>query len=223
MDALDRLAAPAADLLARVDDALAGTGAPPEHPVWLVLRRLGVLPGDAVRAIAALRPGPPAAAEPSLRRLAQAYGDAQVTAAQPLAWTGAGADAFTIHRAALGAHLARGDESLSGRLAATAGLADALSDWMTQTRAELARALAAALGSTQAVTLVAGPADAHAVPAADIAARVLSTAVTAYDRAEELWREWAPRVAELPWRPAVDGDPAPGPAGGDRLAVGEPG
>jgi hypothetical protein len=217
MDALDRLAVPAADLLARVDGTLAEAGAPTEHAVWPLLRRVGALPGDAVRAVTALRPGPADAAEPALRQLAQAYGDAQVTASHPVSWTGAGADAFAAHRSALVAHLAQGEESLSGRLAATAGYADALAGWVAQTRLELARALAAVLGSTQAVTLVAGPVDApvsaRAVPAADIAVRVLAAVSGAYDLAEELWREWAPRLAELPWQPVAYAGPAATPSG----------
>lgn len=221
MDALDRLATPAADLLARVDGTLAEAGAPIEHPVWPLLRRVGTLPGDAVRAVTALRPGPADAAEPALRQLAQAYGDAQVTASHPVSWTGAGADAFAAHRSALVAHLAQGEESLSGRLAATAGYADALAGWVAQTRIEVARALAAVLGSTQAVTLVVGPVDApvsaRAVPAADIAERVLAAVSGACDMAEELWREWAPRLAELPWQPVADAGPAAATPSGIRL------
>ncbi|HEU4424350.1 MAG TPA: hypothetical protein VFR67_17625, partial [Pilimelia sp.] len=167
----------------------------------------------------------PATAEPALRRLAQAYGDAQVSASDPVPWDGAAADAFAAHRGVLVAHLAQGEESLSGRLAATAGYADALAGWMAQTRAELARALAAALGSTQAVSIVAGPLDgpvdrlpwARAVPAADIAARVLCAVVQAYDRADELRREWAPRLTELPWRPAAGTEPVVRTGAGPRL------
>jgi hypothetical protein len=218
MDALDRLIGPGGDLLDRVDSVLERAGAPPEHPVWPALRRLGVLPGPAVRAVAALRPGPPAAAEPSLRLLAQAYGDARVTMSRAVAWDGPGAEAFNAHREALGTYLAEGDESLSGRLAATAAYADAFGAWVARTRADLARTLAKVLQSAQAVAVVAGPARWGAdetgtpavVAAADIAARVLGTVAGAYDSAEELRREWEPRVAELPARPA--GDPAPAPS-----------
>ena len=182
-----------------------------------------MLPGAAVHAVAGLQAGPVAAAGPSLRPLAQRYEEARATVSTPLPWAGAGADAFAAHRAALPSHLADGAESLNGRLDATADYAEALADWITLTRAELARALAEVLCSAQAVCLVTGGSPAAGPgtgveagvetvsgAAADVAVHVLAPLVTAYERGEDLRREWAPRLAELPLRAPTGTDSAPG-------------
>lgn len=214
MDVLDRVADPGADLLARVDAALSAAGAPAGHPIWPPLRRIGALPGTAAEAVVALRPEPLTAAAAALRGFSEEYAETHAAVPPPDGWQGAGAQAYAAHWAGLSAHLAGGPESLAGRLAATAGYADALADWMRETRLALARALAAVLGSAQAVTLVGGPAvrdeglrpggsRAAAVTvlaAAEIGVHVLDPLARAYDRAEELRRVWAPQLAELPYR-----------------------
>lgn len=68
MDALDRLAEPGLDLLRRVD-ALIAAGVPEGHRVWPLLRRMQVLPGDAVRGFLDLHPAPLAGAGRTVRRL----------------------------------------------------------------------------------------------------------------------------------------------------------
>ena len=55
-DRLDTLLDTVGPLLRRVDDVLSTGGAPPEHPVWREIRRVRLLPWDAVLAVAALRP-----------------------------------------------------------------------------------------------------------------------------------------------------------------------
>ncbi|WP_213451541.1 hypothetical protein [Rhizomonospora bruguierae] len=176
MDALGRLAAPAGDLFARVDAALIRAGAPEEHPIWPLLRRVGALPGEAVAAVVALRPGGLTRAAAPLRGLAEEYERAATTGARAAGqgapgrgaaghgaggggaigdgWSGAGADAFAGHWSSLAGHLAGPEESLAARLRATAGYAEAVADWMADTRAALAAALAEALGSAEAVALV---------------------------------------------------------------------
>jgi hypothetical protein len=215
MDALDRVAEPGADLLARVDAALSAAGAPAGHAIWSRLRRLGALPGAAADAVVALRPAPIAAAGTALRTLAREYADTGAAGAPPAGWHGVGARAYAGHWAGLSAHLAHGDESLAGRLAATAGYADALADWIRETRRALARALATVLGSAQAVALVTGPsvvndrpgagqprgALATVLAAAEIGVHVLDPLARAYDRAEDLRLVWAPRLVELAHRP----------------------
>jgi hypothetical protein len=224
MDPLDRLAGPAGDLLRRVDETLAAGGAPEGHPIWPPLRRMRALPGEAVAAVAALRPAPLADAGNAVRALIREYDDARASLDDGGSWEGAGAEAFAAHRDALAAHLTGGPESLTGRLDTTAGYADALADRVRQSRAALARTLAEVLGSTEAVTVVAGgpdhtslpagtargdgrPVRAGAtvdVPAADIGARVLATVAEVYDRAEDLLHRWGPSLAELTYRAPIE-------------------
>ncbi|SIR24028.1 hypothetical protein [Micromonospora avicenniae] len=218
MDALDRLAEPGLDLLRRVDTLLA-TGAPEEHRVWPLLRRMQVLPGEAVRHFLDLRPAPLADAGHGVRRQVHGYDDVSTTLTDPVLWSGPAAEAYGQSRAALLRHLDEGPESLVGRLESTAGYADALADWVEGSRLALARALADALRSAEAVTVVAatsvltgaasrpGSAGPRVIAAAEIAARVLAVLCVAYDGAETLLRQWGPSLAESTWRPSVVGSP----------------
>jgi hypothetical protein len=223
MDPLDRLAAPAADLLGRVDDLLADGGAPADHRIWPLLRHLRTLPGPATGAICALRPAPLAAAGTAARTLLTEYDHTGTALRGELPWQGAGAEAFAAHREALAAHLDGAGESLVERLTATAGFADAVADWISRTRLGLARTLAVALGSAEAVTLVTGDAGratgidtgigagigAGAGPApgveaaAELGARVLGTIAAAYEEAEALAHRWPVTPTELAYRPAA--------------------
>jgi hypothetical protein len=208
MDALDRLAGPARDLLSRVDAALARTGAPPDHPLWPLVRRLGVLPGDAVAAVAALRPGPLAGAGPALRALSSQYAQPGGT---PPPWHGPAAEAFTAGWTALSGYV---EEGLAGRLADTACYAEAVVGWIGRTRLAVARALAAVMTSAEAVTMGSGG-EPTQMPraAADIAARVLGAVADAYAQADALLATWPGRLGELPFRSLPAGPVAPGEAG----------
>ena len=205
MDALDRLAEPALDLLARVD-ALLAAGAPEGHRLWPLLRRMQVLPGDAVRQFLDLHPAPLTGAGHAVRRLVRGYDDTCAMLTDPVAWSGAAATAYDEARAALLRHLDEGPESLVGRLESTAGYADALADWVEGSRLALARALADVLGSAEAVTVHAATRPgvdagrAGALAAAALAPRVLGVLGAAYDGAETLLRQWAPSLAETTWR-----------------------
>ncbi|KXK59593.1 hypothetical protein AWW66_23460 [Micromonospora rosaria] len=214
MDALDRLAEPGLDLLRRVDTLLAA-GAPEGHPVWPLLRRLQVLPGEAVRGFLDLHPAPLTTAGHAVRRLVRGYDQASATLTDPVAWSGPAASAYGQSRAALLRHLDEGPDSLVGRLESTAGYADALADWVDGSRAALARTLAEVLGSTEAVAVVAatspqaaerepGSGRVGAAEAAEIARRVLAVLSVAYDGAETLLREWSPSLGPAPWRPPVE-------------------
>jgi hypothetical protein len=197
MDALDRLAGPAEELLSRVDGTLTGAGAPGDHPLWPLLRRLGVLPGDAVAAVAALRPAPLAAAGPALRTLSSQY--AQPHAAPP-AWHGPAADAFTARWTTLSAYVEHG---LAERLADTADYTEAVADWVIRTRIAVARTLATAMTSAEAVTLRTGAEPGQVVrAAADIACRVLGAVADAYAQADLLLAAWSGRLGELAFTPA---------------------
>ncbi|MEH1098172.1 hypothetical protein [Micromonospora sp. CPCC 205561] len=212
MDALDRLAEPGVDLLRRVD-ALLAAGAPEGHRVWPLLRRMQVLPGEAVRHFLDLHPAPLAAAGQSTRRLVRGYDDACSALTDPVLWSGPAWSAYGQTRAALLRHLDEGPESLVGRLESTAGYADALADWVEGSRLALARALADVLRSAEAVAVVAAtsvpggapagrePTGPGGIEAAEIAARVLAVLCVAYDGAETLLRQWAPSLAESRWRP----------------------
>ncbi|SCL24705.1 hypothetical protein GA0070616_2966 [Micromonospora nigra] len=210
MDALDRLAEPGLDLLGRVD-ALLAAGAPEGHRVWPLLRRMQVLPGEAVRAFLDLRAAPLTAAGHAVRRQVRGYDDAGAALTDQLLWSGPAAEAYGRARASLLHHFDEGPESLVGRLESTAGYADALADWVEGSRLALARALADVLGSADAVAVVAatsarGPGDpaapstTGAPQAAEIAARVLAVLCVAYDGAETLLRQWAPSLRESRWR-----------------------
>ncbi|MEU8084530.1 hypothetical protein AB0B57_13025 [Micromonospora sp. NPDC049101] len=217
MDALDRLAEPGLDLLRRVDRLIAA-GVPEGHRVWPLLRRMQVLPGDAVRGFLDLHPAPLAGAGHAVRRLIRGYDDVSAALTDSVLWSGPAATAYGQQRAALLRHLDEGPESLVGRLESTAGYADALADWVEGSRLALARTLADVLRSAEAVAVVAAatatgpptrltPVGPGVADAAEIAARVLAVLCVAYDGAETLLRQWAPSLAETAWRPPLDGRP----------------
>jgi hypothetical protein len=196
MDALDRLAEPAQELLSRVDDTLIRGGAPDDHPLWPLLRRLRVLPGDAVAAVSALRPAPLAATGPALRTLSGEYAQPQA----PPDWHGPAAEAFSARWTTLSAYVEQG---LAERLAATAAYAEAVADWLGRTRLAVARTLATVMTSAQAVTLGTGAEPGQVVrAAADIAARVLGTLADAYAQADQLLEAWSGQLGELPLTPS---------------------
>jgi hypothetical protein len=203
MDTLAQVVATAAPLLRRVDDLLSGIGAPPDHQVWTQMRRVRLLPGDAVHAINGLRPADLAEAAPELRADARAYADIAESLPPPGTWTGDAADAYDAARRHAAGHLSGGLESLDERLEATADLADALVEWMSQSRSAVAETLAGVLSSTAAVSLSSGaavdPAAAREVlAAADVAERILRTVADSYDLAVDLLDGSAGLVTALP-------------------------
>ena len=189
MDQLDRLLPAAEPLLGRVDQVLSAVGAPAGHTVWPELRRVRLLPGDAARAVAALRPAAITEAVPELRAQARACADTADSLPLATGWAGDAAEAYELARRRAAERLNAGPDSLSRRMTATADLADALSDWMAGSRRALAGALAGVLTSAEALTLTAGdgfPDPAESRAAADVAALLLRTVGDSYDRAEDL-------------------------------------
>jgi hypothetical protein len=87
----------------------------------------------------------------------------------PVDWEGPAGEAFTAHAGRLAADLGQAADEL----AATGRLADDVAAWIARTRSRLASVLADALGSTEAVSVVLGLADAPRSAAA-IATRVLA-------------------------------------------------
>lgn len=200
MDPLDRLAGPAEDLLTLVDEVLLVAGAPAGHRIWPLLRRLGVLPGDTLAAIVALRAAPVQAAAKGVRTRSGGYDEAQA-ALGGVAWEGAGAQAYDHLRDALRAHVAGGPDSLTGRLDATASYLEAIAAWIGGSRLALARTLAEVVTSAQAVTVVTGgivgPAPAAA---ADIGARVLAVGAEVAERGDELLQRYDPQLTRIAFR-----------------------
>jgi hypothetical protein len=191
MDAFDHVVATAAPMLRRVDELLSGVGAPPEHAVWSQVRRVRLLPGDAVRAVAGLRATDLADASPELRADARAYADIAAALPPPGPWTGDAAEAYDDARRRTAERLSGGAESLDERLEASADLADALVGWIAESRAEVAATLAEVLSSAEALALSADePADPaaarQALAAAAVAERVLRTIADSYDHAADL-------------------------------------
>nr|WP_296077138.1 hypothetical protein [uncultured Actinoplanes sp.] len=201
MDHLDATLTAAAPLLTRVDEVLNATGAPAGHAVWSQLRRVRLLPGDAVEAVAALDPVPFYAAVPTIRASAQTCAAVAADLPPPDTWTGEAADAYDDRRARTAAHLSGGDDSVTERLEATADLAQAVADWMTQTRAAVAAALAEAMTSSAAAALTpsarSSPA-AQAAAAADVAAHVLNAIAESYTDAEDLLRASSDLTTAIP-------------------------
>jgi hypothetical protein len=202
MDRLDDLIDTARPMLDRVDQMLSVAGAPGDHRVWVELRRVRLLPGDAARAVAALKPAALGEAGPEIRAEARACVEIATGLPAPVKWTGEAAEAYDEARQRTAAELSGGDESLDERLEATADLAEALREWMVQTRGELARALAEALGSSEAAALITAggmpPGEADVVGAADIAASLLRVVADNYEDAGELIRGSADLAEALP-------------------------
>ena len=190
-DDLDLLVQEAAPLLRRVDQVLSAGGAPPEHPVWVELRRVRLLPSAAVHAVAALRPQELVGASPELRADARAYADIAATLPSPAGWSGDAAEAYDAARRRAADHLSGEPDSLDERLEATADLADALVEWMRQARRETAAMLTGVLTSAEAVDLSsAAPLEPTSVrelaAAAALASRVLRTVADSYEPAADL-------------------------------------
>jgi len=203
MDRLDDLLHAARPLLSKVDDLLSSAGAPADHGVWGELRRVRLLPGDAARAVAALRPSTLSDAGPELRAEARACVEVAAALPPPREWTGEAAEAYEEVRRRLADQLSGGDESLDERLQATADLAEALREWMEQTRGEVAAALASALGSGEAIALAASegsipPPPADVLAAANIAAHLLRVVADNYDNATDLLQGSSGLASEAP-------------------------
>lgn len=217
MDVLDRIAVPGRDLLSRVDAVLAAGGAPADHPVWPLMRRVGALPGDVLDAFCALAPEQITATGRAVRGRAGAYVEERADLAAAVAattWEGDSATAFNQRWAALGGHIgsevAPDAPGLAGRLAATASYLDDVAGWMRSARRDLAHEVATALGSMEAVR-VRAPATGDPVrpdragpAAATIGAVVLAVADRQAGAAEEVLERWAGRLTDLPFRPSTD-------------------
>jgi len=194
-DRLDEVLGVAAPLLAQVDAAVAEQGAPADHEVWRQLRRVRLLPGDAARAVAALRPAEFDDAVDVLRAEARACAEVARELPPPGEWDGEAAQAYVELRERVADRLSGDGESLDERLEASADLAEALIDWMVRARAELALALAGLLASVDTATL---RTEDDPLAAAAMAAQVLRTVAESYAEADDLLQGSAELAAAIP-------------------------
>ena len=208
MDALARLAPVAAPLLRDVDSALLTLGAPSAHPVWRALGRVGATPADVVAFVADLEPSRLHTAASALRDQASTYEQASVPVDAP--WEGETARHFRAAAAAAHDHLG----GITTRLREQASYVESLAEWQQALRDDLARALAQAMTSSQAVTLrsqTARPTEvggltAAVQAAADIAVVLLGVAEDAAAAGRDVVRA-AGRLSELPYRASLPSDP----------------
>lgn len=205
MDALILMREAADGLMARVDTSLTTHGAAEAHEVWGLLRRGGLLPGDALACATDWLPPVLAGRAAQLRR--QRGTQAEVSAslsgsAAVSGWEGDAAAAFGARLNVLQGELAAAEEA--GAQLATC--LDELADWLVAGRHRLARSVAAALTSSEAVTLsVGGPTttvSAHADAAATLGASVLSEVERFWREGLDIWHRHAARAAAAP-RPTV--------------------
>jgi hypothetical protein len=194
-DRLDEVLGVAAPLLAQVDAVLADQGAPADHEVWRQLRRVRLLPGDAARAVASLRPVEFDDAVDLLRADARACVEVAQELPPPGEWDGEAAQAYVELRGRVADRLSGDGESLDEKLEASADLAEALVDWMERARAELAVTLAGVLASGDALAL---KAEDDSLAAAAVAVQVLRTIADGYAEADDLLQGSAELAAVIP-------------------------
>jgi hypothetical protein len=197
MDALARIEPVARPLLLAVDEALTSLGAPPEHPVWPLLRRLGATPADAVAHIAEYD-GEASVAQ-RLREEADGYQGLAVPTA--VDWAGAAGQVYAVRAASLRRHA---HATLPEALRATASFVDAVAAWQRRSRDRVASAVADALGSLQAVTMSTGEGQVRVVAAADIGAHVLTAVVECLAEGERLRDDWSGRLDVQTYQPPTD-------------------
>lgn len=231
IDALDRLLDDGRDLLGLVDAVLLAGGVPAGHPFCAAVRRTGALPLAAVDSVAGLRPEPLIETAERVRAIVDRYehqGVALAGLAGAGVWEGRGAQAFSAQVTAFATHLGGpGEDSMTGRLAATASYLSDVAAWIRDSRRAVAGSLGRALASAEAVRIRAafrtgtrpgGPDLDQAVAAAVIGAVVLDAVAAALDNGTAVRERWAGRLGEFTFRPPVEARPA-GPDTGTRVAL----
>lgn len=213
-DLLNRVMGPAADLLERIDAGLTGFGAPPDHPVWPLLRRVGALPGDAVTHFSEMTPDPIEESQRHLRDLA-ARCRVEAEASGTLGWSGAAASAYTSRWAEISKSLSGDEDSLDVRIDATASYLSDIAAWIVTSRRVIAGELAVCLGARETVSLRAigepnlGLDRSTIVDAADLGARVLRVVAGCVDDGWEVRQRWTGVLGEVPPRTVEDRQPMP--------------
>jgi hypothetical protein len=203
MDALARLEVVARDLMRQVDAALVTLGAPADHPVWGLLRRLRTTPADAVAFFVGIDASGLRDAAATLRDQAEGYEAMPIPVDVP--WRGAAGESYAAHGTDLDNHLTG---PLAHRLRGSAACADEVADWCRRSRDRLARALATVLTSAEAVTVRSGPPTGVVVAAADIGAHVLAAVDEAVAAGRALHDRWQPNLSEAVFHRSADPGPA---------------
>jgi uncharacterized protein YukE len=174
MDLLDRIYPVAGDLLARVDQALLTLGAPPNHPVWSVMRTVGATPSDAVTHLMSLDATQLTDAAQSVTASMSEWHDIVAGLPRSIDSQGVAAEAYANAWPGIAAHL----DDLAGGLDDASAFLRATADWIARSRRSLAGTLASCLGSREAVTLrsatMTGIDHSSILAAADIGAQVLA-------------------------------------------------
>ncbi|HEX6869624.1 MAG TPA: hypothetical protein VF163_00880 [Micromonosporaceae bacterium] len=203
MDALARIEPVARRMVRQVDDALATLGAPAQHPVWDLLRQVQATPADAVAFAVALDPAALDASVAGLRNRTTSHEAISIPVA--VDWIGSAGRRYQHRARAYQEYVTgAGEDSLVGRLAATAGYLDDLVQWSVQARHGMATALARAMTSAEALVLVGGRAAAQPwspnviAAAATIGAHILAAAVHSMRSGQAVLDRWRPVLGELP-------------------------
>ena len=198
-DLLDRVIAPSGDLLDRVESVLIAGGIPDGHPVAVDLRRCGSLPADAVEYVRALDPGALRALGADATTAAEAARHASDALPTAPASQGVVSTAMKVEWESLTVRLRDGSGAgagtgLAARCERTAAGCEDLAAWAEAARADLAGALAACLGSAEAVLVRsagAAPSPQACAAAADIAHRVLRSVSETITAGWERYADWA--------------------------------
>lgn len=199
MDALHRLVAVAGGLLGQIDRALLRQGAPENHPVWRLLREVGALPGEAVEALAGWQADAWWELRAGLKVERDRYEQVLELLHRPVTWEGLSGGAAAAQLTAL----SRATEQAAERLDRTDLHLREREQWLSDSRDAVARALARAMSSIEAVALVTGvnggeqDVTVTARNAADLGVVLLTALADCRHRADLLERRWAGEFAEL--------------------------
>lgn len=196
MDGLVKLHSAASGMLDRIDATLTRHGAPAEHAIWPLLRRRGMLPGDAVANVAAWEPKQLLERATLCRSQRARCAEVGGLLRGHAGWDGTAGAAFEARLSVV-----RDEHEAFTRDAQT--LADYLEDlagWIVRGRWRLAHQLATVLVSAQSVALkvdigakVMTPVT-RARAAADLGAEVLSEVDRFWVGALDLSHAWSGRL-----------------------------
>ncbi|HZD99885.1 MAG TPA: WXG100 family type VII secretion target [Micromonosporaceae bacterium] len=216
MDLLDRVYPVASDLLARVDQALLTLGAPPNHPIWTVMRTVGATPSDAAAHLMGLDAEQLTDAAQSVTASMSEWHDIVAGLPRSIDSQGVAAEAYINAWPGIAAHL----DDLAGGLDEASAFLRATADWIARSRRSLAGTLASCLGSREALTLrsaaMTGTDHATIVAAADIGAQVLAMVAHCLDDGWQVRDRYASILAEAG---RVDTGAAPTIRAGHRIDV----
>jgi hypothetical protein len=154
MDLITRVDDAARDLLARVDAILLAAGVPAGHPVARLLPAARALPGEVFAGFADASPAALNDVARALRGLLDGYATEHLRLAVRPRWEGATAEAALARATGMAEHLyGHADDTLGGRLSATARYLIEVAAWLSASRDAVAATVARCLASAEAVTV----------------------------------------------------------------------